>query len=198
MELKGKRCGEVDRQRYARPCFAMNSSAVQPSIQQSPASATSTRGSRIIKSGIGMVLMVAGAFFMFLLWRAYELAEETRHWITTPCIVLSSQVLSERGTPNSPMKHRAGIRYSYAFAGKTHISTHIRRVEGWSANSGKAAATVTAYPAGMATQCFVNPAQPDFAILEHSTRAALYTLWFPMLFFVGGAGMIITSLKKRP
>ncbi|MEM1444175.1 MAG: hypothetical protein AAGF67_17645, partial [Verrucomicrobiota bacterium] len=45
--------------------------------------------------------------------------------------------------------------------------------------------------------CYVDPKNPDFAVLKKDTKAALYSIWFPGLFVVGGAGMILTALVRR-
>jgi hypothetical protein len=42
----------------------------------------------------------------------------------------------------------------------------------------------------------VNPALPAEAVLEHASRAALYSIWFPLLFVVGGLGMLRGALKR--
>jgi hypothetical protein len=45
--------------------------------------------------------------------------------------------------------------------------------------------------------CFVNPADPSFAILEKDSKAVIYTIWFPGLFVVGGLGMAVQALRKK-
>ena len=81
--------------------------------------------------------------------------------------------------------------------GVAHTGTHVRRVEGGSSHKEAAQEKLEAYPEGKAVTCYVNPEDPAFAILEHSTRAALYSLWFPLLFVVGGAGMILSALRTK-
>jgi hypothetical protein len=56
---------------------------------------------------------------------------------------------------------------------------------------------VAKYPVGMQMRCQVNPADPAEAVLEHHTKAPIYTLWWPMLFAAGGAG-ILWSAFRRP
>ena len=192
--MAGEKYGVVDGLRYAQICFAMNSPDAQPAIPQSSTILHTTAGARVIKGGIGLLLMLAGSVFVAWLWHGYKFAEETRHWPSMPCIVVSSQVLSERRSINSPMSYRAGIRYRFTYEGKTWTGSQVRRVEGWSSDEGKAREIVANYPAGRSTQCFVNPAKPEAAILEHSTLAARYAIWFPLLFMVGGTGMLVSAL----
>ncbi|MEI6537275.1 MAG: DUF3592 domain-containing protein [Verrucomicrobiaceae bacterium] len=152
---------------------------------------------RLLKSAFGLLLVIPGLAFVVLLWNSYLRAEETRHWTPTPCLITFSDLLTEHVTPNSPITYRAGIRYRYTFGGAIHESSHIARVDGPSSDRAKTVALCEKYPPGRETTCFVNPAKPDFAVLEHATRAALYSIWFPCLFVVGGAGMMISAWRKK-
>jgi hypothetical protein len=49
----------------------------------------------------------------------------------------------------------------------------------------------------MQTVCYVNPSDPTIAILKHGTRAALYSIWFPLLFVVGGLGIAWTAIRRK-
>jgi hypothetical protein len=144
---------------------------------------------------MGVVLALAGAGFTWGLWVAWQKAEETRRWKPTPCRIISAQLLSERPTPSSNVQHRVDLRYRYDFAGKSYTGTRIRRVEGPTVHESEARKKLESYPVGHETTCWVNPAQPDQAVLRHSSRAALYTLWFPLLFVAGGIGMTWNALR---
>ncbi len=157
----------------------------------------SSASARLLKTALGLVLVIPGLIFVAVLWNSYLRAEETRHWTPTPCLITFSELLTEHATPNSPISYRAGIRYRYMFGGTRHESPRIGRVDGPTTDRGKAVALNEKYPPGRETTCFVNPAQPDFAVLEHATRAALYSIWFPCLFVVGGAGMILSAWRGR-
>jgi len=43
--------------------------------------------------------------------------------------------------------------------------------------------------------CFVNPTAPDEAVLKRGSRGALFSIWFPLLFVVGGLGVAINALR---
>ena len=138
---------------------------------------------------VGLILAAAGAVFVVVLWTAWQRAEETRRWVETPCRVLSSQLLTEQASPNSPTKHRVIVRYEYQTNGITHLSERIRRIDGAKGNRDDAEALRQRFLPGQQTTCWVNPRDPTLAILQHDTRAALYTLWFPLLFVLGGLRM---------
>lgn len=158
---------------------------------------TSNATSRVFKALLGIALIVMGAGGTFWLWQSWQRAEETRKWTPVEAVVMSSQVLTDRPTPHSPLKFTADVRYRYTIAGKTFTGTRIKRVDGPSSHKENAEAVVAAHRAGSTVTCYANPAQPDFAILEHGSRAALYSIWFPLLFVAGGAGMVVSALRGK-
>lgn len=169
----------------------------------SSASALHTRASdpnragRFWLAGVGLSLSLAGMLFTAVLWKSHQRAMETRRWVETPCRILSSVVLSDRPTPHSPMAYRLGLQYEYEFKGVRHIGHKVKRVEGGSPHKEGAEELAHDFPAGRKTVCFVNPARPEEAILRHATKAALYSIWFPMLFVVGGGVMAARALRGK-
>ena len=151
----------------------------------------------LLKSILALALIAMGAGGTFWLWKSWRHAEETRAWVPVEAVVISSQMLSGRATPHSPVKFTADVRYRYTFNGKTFTGHRIRRVDGPTAHRQKTEAVVAAHPVGSVVTCHVNPVQPDFAILEHSSRAALYSIWFPLLFVAGGVGMIVSAWRTN-
>ena len=146
---------------------------------------------------MGIALALAGVGFTWGLWNAWQKAEVTRRWTPTPCRIVSARVGSERPTPNSNVAYRAEVRYRYEFGGQTYTGERIRRVEGATGHQDAALRRVQKFPTGMETTCWVNPASPQEAVLQHSSRAALYAIWFPMLFVVGGSVMAWRALRER-
>ena len=155
------------------------------------------RAGRLWLAGMGVFLSLAGLLFTFVLWKSYERALETRHWVETPCRIVSSVVLSDRPTPHSPTAYRLGLQYEYEFGGRHLIGHKVKRVEGESPHRDGVEELAHDFPVGKRTVCFVNSAQPEEAILRHATKAALYTMWFPMLFVIGGGVMAERALKAR-
>ncbi len=146
---------------------------------------------------MGLFLIVAGSFFAWRMWLSYEKAQVTRQWSQVPCRILSSRVVSERPTPHSDPAHRVEVRYEYEVDGVMHIGDHIRQVESAaSAHLEDVRQKQQGYPAGSSQTCFVNPAAPDEAVLQHGSRAALYSIWFPLLFVLGGFGMLRGALRR--
>lgn len=162
-----------------------------------PNASPSTLPGRLWLAAIGLFLAMAGAVFTWVLWTAWQRAEETRGWMATPCRVVSSRIVSERPSPNSNIEHRAEVKYRYSFNGKSMTGSRIRRVDAATGHEEVARKRVEAFPVGRETTCFVNPAQPEEVVLQHGSRAALYSIWFPLLFVVGGLGMAWGALRRR-
>lgn len=140
---------------------------------------------------MGLFLIVAGSFFAWRMWLSYQKTSASRAWTATPCHILSSRIVSSRPTPTSPLAHRVEITYRYAFAGRSFQSTRIHHVQAApTAHLDKVRALQQEYPPGTDSICHVNPAAPAESVLRQGTRAALYSIWFPLLFVAGGAGMI--------
>lgn len=147
---------------------------------------------------MGLFLVIAGLFFAWRMWLSYEKAQITRSWTQVPCRIVSSRVATERPTPNSSPAHRVDLRYEYEFQGVKHTGSHIRQVAAApTQHLENALRKQQDYPPGAGRTCFVNPASPADAVLEHSSRAALYSIWFPLLFVAGGVGMLRGALRRR-
>ncbi len=146
---------------------------------------------------MALFLIAAGSFFAWRMWLSYENAQITRRWTPVSCRIVSSRVVSERPTPNSAPAHRVELHYEYEINSVKHTGTRLRRVEAApTQHLDKAHEKQINYPPGSAQTCFVNPAAPEEAVLEHASRAALYSIWFPLLFVIGGLGMLRGALKR--
>jgi len=160
-------------------------------------SGSSSSSGRLWLAALGMSLAVAGAVFTWVLYTAWQRAEETRRWTPTPCLIVASRLEKERPTPNSNPVFKPEVRYNYTFAGKAMTGTRIKRVDIASQHEDMARKKIEPYAVGAETTCFVNPVQPDMAVLKHDTRAALYSIWFPLLFVFGGLRIAWGVIRPR-
>ena len=157
-----------------------------------------TIGGRIFLTLMGGILVLTGLGFAWGLYHyAFLRAEITRHWTETPCTITASGIVEGQFSENSPVTWGSGLEYRYQFNGTFWTGTHIRRIEGATPHRERAEGKQAKYPPGLQTVCYVNPANPSEAVLEHDTRAAIYTVWWPLLFAVGGAGMVWSAWFRR-
>jgi hypothetical protein len=157
----------------------------------------SNLGSRVFKISLGLLLVLMGAGGTFWLWGSWQRAEEMRSWKPVEAVVTMSEVLTERATPHSPPGYTPEVHYRYEYEGKSHTSHRIKRVDGPTSHKEAAEAVVAEHRPGKMVKCYVNPAEPDFAVLEQDSRAALYSMWFPVLFIVGGGGMVVSAFRAN-
>ena len=153
-------------------------------------------GSRILFACLGLALIMIGGGGTVWLWRSYQHALETRSWLPVEALIVSSEVLTDRATPHSPLRYTTAVRYRYTIDGRTHTGSRVKRVDGPSSHKRKAESLAETYRTGKTVTCYVKPAEPDFAILEHASLAALYSIWFPLLFVAGGGGMLVSAVRR--
>jgi hypothetical protein len=158
-------------------------------------SSSSLAGSRWLM-GMGIVIALAGGIFAVVLATAWLRVRETQAWQAVPCQILSSQVVRVQKTPSSPTVYEVQVRYAYELAGRRYTGQRIRRVDGPSSDADKAERVRQQYRCGQQSECYVMPGQPDFAILQRGSAAALYAVWFPLLFVVGGGVMAWSAWRK--
>ena len=156
----------------------------------------SSASGRLWMASLGLSLALAGSVFTWVLWVAWQRAEETRRWPEVPCRIVVSRVVSERPTPNSNPAYRSEIRYQYVFQNKAYTSTRLKRVDSPSQHEDVIRKKISIWKSGTDTVCYVNPAQPEIAVLKHDSRAPLYSIWFPLLFVFGGLRITWGTLKK--
>jgi hypothetical protein len=151
---------------------------------------------RLWLGGMGLFLALAGAVFTGVLWTAWQRAEETRRWTALPCQITISALHQTRPTQHSNLVYRPQLAYRYRFQEREYVGTQLKRVDVPSQHQEVVKQRIQAFPVGKQTTCYVNPQQPAQAVLLHDSRAALYSIWFPLLFVVGGLGMLRAAVWK--
>jgi hypothetical protein len=145
---------------------------------------------------IGVMLMLAGGVFEWLMFRSYLHAKATRDWPQVEAVVLRS-VIDERQIKGSPPEFRLNILYGYRFGNEDLTADQISpRGAKWTKDDSSVKQLADEYSAGTFHTAWVKPDQSGVAILKHDTKAAGYTLWFPALIMIGGGGMILGAFKK--
>jgi hypothetical protein len=128
-------------------------------------------------------------FFALPAWR--QLA--TGNWSATPCEVLQSQVETVSGDDGPT--YRVAVRYEYAAGGSRRTSERYDFVSGSSSGLAGKQAIVDRYPAGRRTTCWVDPADPNEAVLSRAWRLEWLFGLIPLVFALIGAGGIAFALR---
>jgi hypothetical protein len=156
---------------------------------------------RVFLSGIGVALALIGAVFCGLMWRSFDRARTMEAWPEVSCAILESGIEARRDDPEwpeaMPQEYRFRVLYRYEWDDRVFEADRLSlRGASWSSRRAKAERWVAKYPRGSVANCRVNPAAPAEAVLEVDSKAPGYSLWFPLLFVVGGLGIAIGAWRR--
>ncbi len=153
---------------------------------------------RVWTSFLGLGLMVCGSFFCWWLWATWKKAGGMDDWVAVPCRIVSSGVETWRFSEYSKPTFQPVVVYAFEYGGRSRESDKIRRVEIRSAQEARAKAWAERYPTGSEATAYVDPRDPARSVLKKDSKAAIYSIWFPALFVVGGAGIIAGAWWRKP
>jgi len=146
---------------------------------------------------LGLAIATAGAVFVWLMWASFQRARVMDGWSPVPCVILESRLTEEILNPNTPINYRPVIRYRYEASGRSFESDRLRRIETKSSRRPKMDAILDQFPPGTESTAWVNPTDPADAVLVRDRRTAIYSIWFPTLFVIGGLGIALSSLIRN-
>lgn len=153
------------------------------------------KGSTVFLVFLGLAVVAMGGLFTALMWGSYQRAVDQRSWPQVEAIVLSSKVGEFQHDEFSPREYRMEILYGYEWKGEAMTGERLA-VRGSAASKDRVriAGQVKEFPAGAKVPLFVNPKDPTYTLLKPDSKAAGYSIWFPMLFVVGGLGIVVKTL----
>ncbi len=146
--------------------------------------------------GMGLSLIAAGAFFVWYLWAFYQKAGRMDDWVETPCTIEKSEIDDSGLTQHYATKYSLVTEYRYAFRGESYLGNRYQRIQPFSSSRKKMESKRDRFPVGSEAICWVNPDDPAQAVLKKDTKAAIYSIWFPGLFVLGGVGIILAALRR--
>ncbi len=146
---------------------------------------------------LGLAIAAAGAVFVWLMWASFQRARVMDSWTAVPCVILESRLTEEILNPNTAVNYVPLVRYRYEAGGVSRESTRIRRIETKSSRRQRMESLIGRFPSGAETTAWLNPGDPDDTVLIRDKRTAIYSIWFPALFVVGGLGIAFSSLVRN-
>ncbi|MGB6219974.1 MAG: DUF3592 domain-containing protein [Haloferula sp.] len=154
-------------------------------------------GARVYLTIIGLMLALAGGVFTWLMWRSFSRARAIDHWPKVPCVILESTMAERQIDPGRPMEVSFQVLYSYEWDGEEYQSKRYRlRGSSWSSRIDEVEMLMDLYPAASIQECQVDPNQPELAVLAGESKAPGYSLWFPVIFLVGGLGVVVGAWRR--
>lgn len=174
--------------------------AARRQLEKSRSRITKSFGAIGLMISIGFILM-GGAMAYFTVLRPFADHRETSRWVETPCTIESSEVRikhSGKGT-----RYQVAVRFAYTLNGRAYRSDRYDVFESI-LNRYKASdrndhpdAIVRRYPKGSRAVCYVNPQNPQEAVLSRKIPASAVWGLIPVLFFCAGVGLLVHELRNR-
>lgn len=144
---------------------------------------------------IGLLLAFSGAVFTWLLGVSFSRAREMDNWVETKCLILESDLRERKIGLEVPTEYRFGLLYGYEFSGEAlSCEDYVLRGNAWVKDANRIRILMRNFPAGSKQVCWVNPDNPEQAVLKKETKAPGYSIWFPFLFLAGGIVLIVKAL----
>lgn len=141
-------------------------------------------GFLFIRLFFGLFLLVGLTCFWAItlhpLWRGLRALS----WEATPCTILESEVASQPG--DDKRLYRVKILYRYEYGGVAYTSTRFNFDTGASSTRQWKMEVVAELRPDHQTQCFVNPRNPEEAVLERAPRAEIWFGLFTLPFIAVG------------
>lgn len=113
-------------------------------------------------------------------------------WDPAPCRITAISV-ADRGGENP---YHVEVQYTYDYGGTAFSGSRFALSENGSSEYRDAQSRVAQYPVGSTAECYVNPAKPSEAIVEHSSLWFGLFLIIPLVFLAVGGGGVYFSLRK--
>ena len=151
----------------------------------------------------GMFAGLGTLFFVYLSVIPVSTYLSAKSWAETPCTILASNVerkeskaTADRQMHDKP-KFKVAIRYSYVIDAKKYEGRRYDLMDIATVGSKDKRAIVKQYPAGRKATCYVNPKNPEEAIINRD--ASLQMLWglFPLPFMLIGYWGLINMMFCR-
>ncbi|MFN2385333.1 MAG: DUF3592 domain-containing protein [Thermoanaerobaculia bacterium] len=169
-------------------------SGVEQAISRKAVSAGKAQG--CLAAFFGLFFAVGLATFYFFFAKPAMRVAAARSWREMPCVVLSSRVRTHEGDDGGT--YSVDILYEYEFGGRTYRSNRFQFLGGSSGGSAAKEAVVARHPPGRRTVCWVDPADPQEAVLVRSLTKDYWAGLVPLLFMLaGGGGLLWVGSKAR-
>lgn len=141
-----------------------------------------------------LVLGALGTYVIAVLPIVHAL--EGRSWVRTPCRVIDCAVRRHRGKFGP--SYSVDIVYEYEADGHTYRSDRWDFFPSIPGISHDAAADVARqHPPGRMLACYVNPLDPDQAVLDRRIRSGFPRILLPLAFLTAGLAALYALVRRR-
>lgn len=146
----------------------------------------------------GLITAGIGGLFTALMWDSYQRASAMHAWPQVEAVILSSEIGERRHDEYTAKEYSVKLLYGYEWEGEAMTGELLTsRGKLWSKDRARIDNELEKFPENMKTMAFVNPEKPEIAVLKPDSKAAGYSIWFPLLFVVGGLGITFKAVRTE-
>jgi len=121
--------------------------------------------------------------------------KKSENWSKIPCTIASSKIKESRSDKSTTYK--VDITFRYKFKGIKHVGGSYDLMTGSDSGYSSKRKVIDRYPVGKSTSCYVNPENPDEAIISREFNRPWWLALLPLVFILVGLGGIIATLAKK-
>lgn len=156
---------------------------------------------------LGGILFLLGAVLCFVKTIDTTLhAMNVRAWNKTPCNIEKisyehqSYIVSKMKRYGRTEKYKINVLFSYEYDGKKYTSDCLRIMERTYAFEANAQKEVEYYRTLPAVECFVNPSNPEEAVLDPEISFDVFSISIIMciIFLVAGVALLMSRRLVKP
>ncbi len=133
------------------------------------------------------IFFAMGSLFVFFIGREFVKGAKTYTWKKVECSVLSSKVETHDRNDDP---YQFNIEYRYRFNENDYVSSSYMTSQSKYSDYSKASILANRYAQGTNHPCFVNPQNPNEAVLKKGNLWIGLVVLFPLLFVTIGLGGI--------
>src|SRR5436305_92996 len=140
--------------------------------------------------------LLGGVGSYLTLWKPLSKLVVSRSWTEAQCDVLSSQVTEVSGSDG--ITYKVDVRYSWTAGGSTHVGSRYDFMGGSSSGREGKQRIVDRYPPGSRVTCWVDPGDPNEAVLSRGLSPAYLIGLLPLVIVaIGCGGLVLTRRSGR-
>jgi hypothetical protein len=169
------------------------SSPAPPSTSSAPGKAPGRNNTLVVSA-----LFFLAGFLFLVLWFVPMVSRmfAARSWPQVPCTIVHSGVSSHSGNKGGTT-YAVEVLYRYQFNGKKFASSRYDFMAGSSSGYDSKQDIVRTLPARKKTVCYVDPADPEYAVLNRGYSMTLLFGLIPVIFVLVGAIGFARAMRRR-
>lgn len=139
----------------------------------------------------GLFFLVGSTFLWFIALSPLIKSQTSDHWQETPCKIIASKVKVDHDDDGPSYRPKVEFEFNVdgqQFVSDTYDFTELNRTRS------RCQEIVAKHPAGMKASCFVNPDDPQEAVIVRDYDFSWFGLLFPLIFALVGLAVMLSPL----